>query len=134
MRPPPAPTEAMMSMSTEIQQFASASASGRIQFTPDLLPSDITGGAVLEESGGRKHFVSSSPRTALRELRARRRDQPRFAEDAVGAARGDAGAARHRARRDPRVAGAVLRARDAEPDRTRGHLSRCPKRSSTASS
>ncbi|MCC6784316.1 MAG: AAA family ATPase [Planctomycetes bacterium] len=30
---------------------------GRIQFTPDLLPSDVTGGAVLEESGGRKHFV-----------------------------------------------------------------------------
>ncbi|MBI5851963.1 MAG: AAA family ATPase [Planctomycetes bacterium] len=30
---------------------------GRIQFTPDLLPSDVTGGAVLEEVGGHKRFV-----------------------------------------------------------------------------
>ena len=30
---------------------------GRIQFTPDLLPGDVTGGAVLEERDGRKQFV-----------------------------------------------------------------------------
>jgi MoxR-like ATPase len=29
----------------------------RVQFTPDLLPSDITGGLVLEESGGRRAFT-----------------------------------------------------------------------------
>ncbi len=29
----------------------------RVQFTPDLLPSDITGGPVLEEEGGRRRFV-----------------------------------------------------------------------------
>ncbi len=29
----------------------------RVQFTPDLLPSDITGGLVLEENAGRRSFV-----------------------------------------------------------------------------
>ena len=30
---------------------------GRVQFTPDLLPSDITGGPVLQEQEGRRAFV-----------------------------------------------------------------------------
>ena len=30
---------------------------GRVQFTPDLLPSDITGGPILQEEGGRRTFV-----------------------------------------------------------------------------
>ncbi len=29
----------------------------RVQFTPDLLPSDITGGPVLEDEGGKRRFV-----------------------------------------------------------------------------
>jgi len=29
----------------------------RVQFTPDLLPGDITGGAVLQEQGGERRFV-----------------------------------------------------------------------------
>ncbi len=29
----------------------------RVQFTPDLLPSDVTGGPILEESGGRRSLV-----------------------------------------------------------------------------
>jgi len=29
----------------------------RVQFTPDLLPSDVTGGLVLEEEGGRRRFA-----------------------------------------------------------------------------
>ena len=29
----------------------------RIQFTPDLLPTDVTGGPVLEEVDGRRRFV-----------------------------------------------------------------------------
>jgi MoxR-like ATPase len=29
----------------------------RVQFTPDLLPSDITGGPILQERGGEKRFV-----------------------------------------------------------------------------
>ena len=50
------------------------------------------------------------------------RDQPRDAEDAVGAAGGDGGAAGHGRRRDAHDAGAVHRAGDAEPDRVRGHV------------
>ena len=64
---------------------------------------------------------------------ARRRDQPHPAEDAVGAARGDAGAPRHHPGPHLHARGAVLRLRHAEPDRARGHLSRCPRPSSTAS-
>ena len=30
---------------------------GRVQFTPDLLPSDITGGPILQEEGGRRELV-----------------------------------------------------------------------------
>ncbi len=30
---------------------------GRVQFTPDLLPSDITGGPILQEEEGRRQFV-----------------------------------------------------------------------------
>ena len=52
-----------------------------------------------------------------------RRDQPHAAEDAGGAARGDAGVSRHRRRPDLSARAAVLRARDAEPDRARRHLS-----------
>ena len=61
-------------------------------------------------------------RPGVLQLPARRRDQPRARQGAVGAARGDAGAPGHdRPRHAPR-AGAVPRARDAEPDRVRGHL------------
>ena len=62
-------------------------------------------------------------RAGVRERRARRRDQPRLAEDAVGPARVHAGAARDRRRPHARARAPVPRARDAEPDRVRGHLS-----------
>src|SRR6185437_15170063 len=74
----------------------------RIQFTPDL---DVRAG------------------TDLFECSARRRDQPHAAEDAIGAARSDAGAFLHSARPSVSNRGAVLRTRDAEPDRTRRHVS-----------
>ena len=62
-------------------------------------------------------------RPDLRQHRHRRRDQPGVAEDAVGDARGDGGAAGHRRRRRPRGAPAVRRRRHAEPDRDgRRHL------------
>jgi MoxR-like ATPase len=66
----------------------------RIQFTPDLMPADITGTEVIEEdpetTGG---ATSASCRRAdLRQRHPGRRDQPHPAEDAGGAARGDAGA------------------------------------------
>ena len=65
----------------------------RIQFTPDLMPADIIGtNIIVEDADGRKHF-QFQPGPDLRAHPARRRDQPRHAQDAVGAARGDAGGA-----------------------------------------
>ena len=54
---------------------------------------------------------------------ARRRDQPRDAEDPIGAAGGDGGEARHRRAHRACAAGAVHGARDPEPHRDGGHLS-----------
>ena len=65
--------------------------------------------------------VQARPR--VRERAARGRDQPRVAEDAVRAARGDAGDAGHDRRSDVSARAAVLRGRDPEPDRVRGHVS-----------
>ena len=61
-------------------------------------------------------------RPAVREHHPRRRDQPRDAEDAVGAARGDGGATGDGRRRHAPAPEAVPRARDREPDRVRGRL------------
>ena len=73
----------------------------RIQFTPDLLPSDVTGVTVYDQKQG---DLQLPPGPDLPRDRAGRRDQPRLAEDPVGAARGDGGGARHRRRRHPRRA------------------------------
>ena len=67
----------------------------RIQFTPDLMPSDILGSEVLEESAGRQAQLPLHPRTGLRAAADGRRDQPRQPAHAIGAAAGDAGASRH---------------------------------------
>ena len=64
--------------------------------------------------------VPRGPR--LHERPARRRGQPHAAEDPVGAARGDGGTPGQRRRRRPAAARPVLRRRDDEPDRVRGHL------------
>ena len=61
-------------------------------------------------------------RADLRQRRARRRDQPRLAEDPVRPARVHAGAPRHRRRALARARAPVPRLRDAEPGRVRGHL------------
>ena len=61
-------------------------------------------------------------RPDLRQRRARRRDQPRLAEDAVRPARVHAGAPRHRRRPHARARAPVPGLRDAEPGRVRGHL------------
>ena len=60
----------------------------RVQFTPDLLPSDLVG----TRSTGRTARVRDRARPGVLQLPARRRDQPRAGQGAVGAARGDAGA------------------------------------------
>ena len=71
----------------------------RIQFTPDLMPSDIVGTQVLTESEGRREFQFQG-RTDFRPRRARRRNQPRDAQDPIGRARSDGRAAGHRVRHD----------------------------------
>ena len=91
----------------------------RIQCTADLLPADVVGTNVFNQREDRFEF---RPGPDLRQRRARRRDQPRVAQDAVRPARVHAGAARHRRRPHARARAPVPRARDAEPGRVRGHL------------
>jgi MoxR-like ATPase len=64
----------------------------RVQFTPDLMPSDVTGSAIYDQRTGALRF---QPGADLHERPARRRDQPRAAEDAGGAAGSHAGAPGH---------------------------------------
>ena len=74
----------------------------RIQFTPDLMPSDITGTDIIEEDPAtRQAHLPLRPRADLRQHRAGRRDQPHAAQDAGGPAGGHAGVPgdRRRARR-----------------------------------
>ena len=61
----------------------------RIQFTPDLVPADLVGTRIYRPNTG---HVRHRARAGLLQLPARRRDQPRAREGAVGAARGHAGA------------------------------------------
>jgi hypothetical protein len=79
--------------------------SNRIQFTPDLMPSDILGSEVLDqdEAGGAARSASSKG-PIFTQLADGRRDQPRLAAHPVGAAAGDAGVSCHRGRRTPRPA------------------------------
>ena len=53
----------------------------RIQFTPDLMPSDITGVSVYQPSTG--EFVPAG--AGVYQYPARRRNQPRHAAHAIGA-------------------------------------------------
>ena len=92
----------------------------RIQFTPDLMPSDVTGSSVFNQ---READFEFRPGPIFAHLLACGRDQPRSAKDPGGAARGDAGAAGDERGRDARARTAVPRACDAEPDRVRGHVS-----------
>ena len=102
----------------------------RLQFTPDLLPSDVTGVSVFDQRTNEFEF---RPGPGLREPPARRRDQPRLAEDAVGAARVHAGEPGHGRRRDVRArAGRSWSSRPRTRSSTRART-RCPRRSSTAS-
>ncbi len=91
----------------------------RIQFTPDLLPADIVGTVIYNQA--KSEFVPEEG-PDLRQPGARRRDQPRPGQGAVGAARGDAGAAGHHRRHDLPAARSVPGDGHAEPDRAGGHL------------
>ena len=102
----------------------------RIQFTPDLLPGDVTGVSVFNQETPRLRVPA---RRGVRQHRARRRDQPRLAQDAVGPARVHGGAPGHRRRHDLR---AGRRRSWSSPRRTRSRWrapTRCPRPSATAS-
>ena len=91
----------------------------RIQFTPGPAAQrhhrrerSTTRSAGLRVQAGRD----------LRQHRRRRRDQPRLPQDAVRAAGVHGGAAGHRRRQTYKLAAAVHRGGDPEPDRDGGHL------------
>ena len=73
--------------------------------------------------GDRRARVPLRARADLRQRDPGRRDQPHAAQDAGRAARSDAGAPGHGRRPAAPLAGAVLRAGDAEPDRAGRDLS-----------
>ena len=91
----------------------------RIQFTPDLVPSDIVGTRIYRPS---KEALRRRARPGVRQLRARRRDQPGAGQGAVGDARADGRAPGVDRRPDLPAARPVHRDRHPEPDRVRGRL------------
>ena len=95
----------------------------RIQFTPDLMPSDITGTDIIEEdltTGHRKWTFVQGPIFGNIVLADEINRTPPKTQSAL--ARSDAGALLHRARPSLSLAGALLRARHAESNRARRHL------------
>ncbi len=87
----------------------------RIQFTPDLMPADITGTDIIEDDAatGRAALVVR-PRPTVWQCGAGGRDQPHATQDSIGAARGHAGTLLHRPWHCPSAAGSVLCAGDPE--------------------
>ncbi len=74
----------------------------RIQFTPDLMPADITGTEIIQEDAAHRPPQARLPaRPDLRADHPRRRNQPHAAQDAGRAARGDAGDAASPSARTP---------------------------------
>ena len=94
----------------------------RIQFTPDLMPADITGTEILEETGDGQAADAVRQGADLRQRDPRRRDQPHPAEDPGRPARSDAGAPGDGGRRPLPAGRAVLRPGHAEPDRDGGDV------------
>ncbi len=94
----------------------------RIQFTPDLMPADIIGTNIVMEAPDGRRVFESAPRAALFPDRAGRRDQPSYAQDPVGFARGHAGTLGHRRRTYPQAQRTLLCYGDAEPDRAGGNV------------
>ena len=88
----------------------------RIQFTPDLMPSDITGTDIIEEdltTGHRKWTFVEGPIFGNILLADEINRTP--SEDPIRSARSNAGALLHRAREPLQVTGALLCARHPEP-------------------
>ena len=105
----------------------------RIQFTPDLMPSDILGTEVLEETPGGKRSFRFIPGPVFAQLLMADEINRASPAHAVGAAAGDAGASRHGRRRAPRPARARSMCSRRRTRWSRKAPIRCPKRSSTAS-
>ena len=72
--------------------------------------------------GSERGRLPLPPRAGVRQPRPGRRDQPRLAEDPVGAARVHGGGPGDGGRRDPRAAAPLHDHRHPEPGRVRGHL------------
>ncbi len=106
----------------------------RIQFTPDLMPSDITGTDIIQEdstTGRRQMVFAPGPIFANIVLADEINRTPPKTQSALLEAMQE-----HRVTiqgRTYHARRAVLRVRDAEPDRARRDVSRFRKRSSTAS-
>ena len=95
----------------------------RIQFTPDMMPSDITGTDILQddpETGRRSFAFIAGPLFANIILADEINRTPPKTQAAL--AGGDAGAARHRREPDLSAARPVLRPGHPEPDRAGGDL------------
>ena len=103
----------------------------RIQFTPDMMPSDITGTDISQDDPKPAVRFTFLRRPRLREHDPRGRDQSDPAKNPGCPARSDARTERHRGRRTHTTARTIFRAGHAKPDRTRRHLSvaRSPARS-----
>ena len=95
----------------------------RVQFTPDLMPSDILGSEVLEENAGGKRSFRFIPGPVFAQLLMADEINRASPAHPVGVAAGDAGTACHGRRRPPRSAQALPCAGDAEPARAGRHLS-----------
>ncbi len=94
----------------------------RIQFTPDLMPSDITGTEILdEEQGSRRLRFVKGPIFAQIILADEINRTPPKTQAALLEAMQES--SRDRGGADLSARPAVLRARDAEPDRARRHVS-----------
>ena len=92
----------------------------RVQFTPDLMPSDVTGSSIYNQRTRRLRVPARADLratccSATRSTARRRRRRPRCSRRCRSG--------RSRSRADASARAAVHRARDAEPDRVRGHLS-----------
>ena len=104
----------------------------RIQFTPDLMPTDIIGSEVLEERR-RQARLPLPQRPGVHPAADGGRDQPRQPAHAIRAAAGDAGAACHGRRAALRPAASRSMCWRRRIRWSRKAPIRCPKRSSTAS-
>ena len=85
---------------------------GRVQFTADLLPSDVTGAMVFDRDSGQ---IAFRPGPGVHQPPVGGRAQPGLAQSPVGAAGVDGGAPGQRGRRQPPVAAAVHGDRHPEP-------------------